>query len=281
MTGLGRSGATITYDSPTVVRKTGGSTRLKMQFNLMQYLGADVCPAVYHLQTDENDKGLWYTMEALQPFDPYLYNYQDTVEKLMNILRTKIWPKPPLHFYPEWKTEVSRHMKEKAPWMDPELVSQVFQTDPEFVQIHGDCTFANIMCRGRQFVLIDPVPCRAPVPSVREMDGARILQSLAGWERSLLPSWPEYNRDEAFKFFNYEWRDLYSAQSLAQCYWWAAYNCSRILVHDQDPVSSAWAIFWGPTFEKQARHHAASLRSGRHTDKHPNREFTSVPSYWR
>lgn len=268
MTGLGRSGATITYDSPTVVRKTGGSTRLRQQYELMKYLGPKVCPLVYDLDTESPAR--WYTMEALKPFDPYYTTLNRTIQRVLELLTGHVWVKEPSYEYKEWRSAVDLHLRDKAPWMNRDLADRLIlntEHQHEFVQVHGDCTFANLMVRKDTLLLIDPVPCRPPVPSVKEMDGARILQSIAGWEKSLLPTWPKYDTWQGFNDFHKGWSKTFGKSphsrlatvSICRCYWWAAYNCSRILVHDQDPVSSAWAIFWGPEFEKRAMHYAKNL----------------------
>ena len=47
---------------------------------------------------------------------------------------------------------------------------------------HGDPTFSNVMLRGTELVLIDPIPARAQIPPFRAVDIAKICQSLLGYE---------------------------------------------------------------------------------------------------
>ncbi len=107
--------------------------------------------------------------------------------------------------------------------------------------IHGDPTLANLMQRGHQYVLIDPLPPKVHVPSLREIDLAAMLQSAAGWETMLDPhGWPRGDFEVlAAVVLNGE-----TTQTKARAYFWAAYKCARILFHDRCPDTSAWARIW-------------------------------------
>jgi hypothetical protein len=57
-------------------------------------------------------------------------------------------------------------------------------TPPAFQECdtHGDPTFENVLARGDQLVLVDPIPADGRMPSVRALDLGKIGQSLIGYE---------------------------------------------------------------------------------------------------
>lgn len=62
--------------------------------------------------------------------------------------------------------------------------------------LHGDPTFSNTMLRGGyhyDVVLIDPIPTRPQLPSLRASDVGKVLQSAYGYE-AMRFGWPEPDR---------------------------------------------------------------------------------------
>jgi len=101
----------------------------------------------------------------------------------------------------------------------------------------------------KSLVLIDPVPPRVDAPPVIEMDVARIIQSIYGWEHALNPEkWVAIPNVEPYihRLFY-----LLPKQSRKASFYWAAYNCGRIIKNNADDLSVTWARNTLPLFLKE------------------------------
>lgn len=84
-------------------------------------------------------------------------------------------------------------------------------------------------------MIIDPVPCRLGLPSLRYVDVGKMLQSAAGWENALVPGWSKPS-DEAIDFILEQ--ELPHVQPA--CLFWAAVNCARVVVRAKRDDIKKW-----------------------------------------
>lgn len=91
-----------------------------------------------------------------------------------NILWTWFWHSTPSYAAPDWLSNLNETLGIQVPeW------AHVTQ---ERCLTHGDPTFCNVMRRqNRDIVLCDMTP-PVRVPEIQEIDQAKILQSMLGWE---------------------------------------------------------------------------------------------------
>lgn len=131
-------------------------------------LGPEVCPRVLFLGTD------FYAMEHLRPMSlspelPLAMEY---------MLSELVWSRDPIDVRGDWPTQLHETTGISAPY---------WTFEGEHCLTHGDPTLANLMARDKggemqHLVLCDPVPPGRRVPQIREIDQAKIVQSMMGWE---------------------------------------------------------------------------------------------------
>lgn len=238
---LGRSGAYFEFNTASGrVRKTHPKKSLESQANLLRKLGENICPRVYSVGDN------WYSMEMLDPLSEEWKSHPFTLaQEIYRILRKQVWGRPHIHHNPSWIEDCLQYVIER----DSELYKflERLYSRVQFCLTHGDPTFANTMQRGDDLILIDPVPCRINVPSLPEMDCARIIQSLYGWENALDPNWPKPDHPSVLV------TELFGPSELllGRAYFWAAYNCLRILDHNTDAEANNWATCHYKLFVEQ------------------------------
>lgn len=221
---LGRSGASIVDLGGSIVQKTGGVTDLSKQASLCQYLGTEVAPEILSIY-----QGRGYLMEKLYPLAPEIRDYEYLLGEIYVLLLRHVWGRTPQYWNGYWRLDLAGRLSTLNRFRLAGHLDELYSTDEVGTLIHGDCTIANLMTRANgDFVLIDPFPCRANVPSLRELDQATMMQSAAGWEHALDPDgWPQPDSERLF--------DLilagYSEERIRRIYFWAAYKCVRILSH--------------------------------------------------
>lgn len=128
-----------------------------------------------------------YRMECL---DDAGSEYEtDYVSFVMSTLDTFLWHRPTYHDTQYDEIIARRHIamiwtqydvSDKSRKIADASIEAV--ADHERCLIHGDPTWSNTMRRGGQLVLIDPLPCKAHVPSVRAIDISKVRQSMLGWD---------------------------------------------------------------------------------------------------
>lgn len=229
---IGRSGAVVEV-LDRVAYKYGGPDDLYAQAELCERLGPAVAPVILEKYKRANS----YYMEKLQP----LSNRNPLVltSRAAKLLSLHVWPQSSTYdeSYPDWRESVDEY----ASGSGLPSVRDLYQPQKTVYRlIHGDPTFANMMERkDGDLVLIDPVPARANVPSVVEMDMARIVQSLYGWEHALDPDgWAMVQNPEMIMDRIFQRTDHLRAR---RTYFWAAYNCLRIIRKNVDATSVGWA----------------------------------------
>lgn len=142
--------------------KRGESARSEGEYCLS--LGR-VAPGVLSLLTDG------YVMEYLSPVErsPRLIREAET------LLRGRVWSQELVR--EERDAQWPRLLYERVGVRSPDWVSE-----ERVCRTHGDCTVGNMLRRGEELVLADPVPPRSHVARLAEIDMGRLLQSALGWE---------------------------------------------------------------------------------------------------
>ena len=229
---LGRSGAKIEILEDRA-RKEGGFGDLRGQVDHCLQLGTVVCPQIY--QVDYLAR--WYEMERLDPASPRFLIHH--LHEAKTLLAKHVWSRPASSFVGWRKHVVDRAARHGVDLRHPMKILYPENEEPAFRMTHGDCTAANFMVRNKKdLVIIDPLPPKASVPSLPELDMADMLQSCAGWEHVLdRESWHEPHYGEASKIV------LNGADELTRmrAHFWAAYKCVRIWSHGAD-AGAFWAL---------------------------------------
>lgn len=180
MTILGFSDAKLT------VYKRGG-VDVRGQMMLCEHIGLRVCPRIYR----EHNDG--YEMELLEPA-----RYRGVVQmaEVVQKLRSEVWDRPEWLVPPAHGGPASRDWlwylilwSTNAPWIT-KAISELYDVEPVdgYGLIHGDPALSNLMLRGEQLIITDPMPrleYRREIPNRREVDMGKLVQSACGWERVL------------------------------------------------------------------------------------------------
>lgn len=103
---------------------------------------------------------------------------------------------------------------------------------------HGDPTLSNMMMRGDDMVLIDPIRTRH-VPAHWTVDMGKLLQSAIGWER-VLCDW-RYNRKQCVQNLLFGLEPI----SIKRSWFWCMVHCARIVPYAEkakNEKARAWAM---------------------------------------
>lgn len=194
------SGATVLVIGGVAVKVNGGHRLNEQAEWLMRYPSPGIVRVL----------GEWeggYAMERLTtpPTIP-------TVDDVLRLLKENVWNRPP-EVAPDWNA-VEDYAIEKAKLYWHEVVTSLTERIKSCaarsltrVRIHGDPTFENVMMRGREYVLIDPLPAVPHAPDLLAVDLGKLLQSSCGYEDVILGVDPqltftdwidEFNEDERF-----------------------------------------------------------------------------------
>lgn len=174
MLNFGFSEAKLYIGSETVLKET---PQAREQVRAMKALGPNVCPRIIKSCKD------YYVMEKLkQPSVPQLF-HENSIRIVHRLLREKVHPNPAITSNPQWKESLREFLLRYEQHAVLELLDALYRGKPSITcLIHGDPTLANIMLRGKQVILIDPVMPRGKIPSLKEVDHGKMLQSALGWE---------------------------------------------------------------------------------------------------
>lgn len=161
-----------------------GPEEVVAQGMLADYIGPKVCPYVTRFVADG------YEMEILQP---PLARDDIALKAVYDLLSHEVWPRRPWRrFYLDdrgW-LEPLRLWSMRVSWITPAL-HEIYPVEPldGYCLIHGDPALSNLMQRANhEIVVTDPMPrlpYRTEIPSRREVDLGKLLQSAMGWERML------------------------------------------------------------------------------------------------
>lgn len=201
---------------------------------LADHIGSEVCPKILRFCDDG------YEMEVLSTAP---HRGQLAMVTVFGKLVTQVWPRPP--FQPEWLGGWLKPLYDwakMAPWILPILPKLYWEEPPEsyhYSLIHGDPALSNLMLRGDHTLIItDPMPrmeYRAEIPSLKEVDMGKLIQSAMGWERML-------GCDAA----NSMWEDQEEVLRLipethqAKAMLWGAIHLARVAI--RAPKKGRWKI---------------------------------------
>jgi hypothetical protein len=229
---LGHSGAVIQAVARGVRKRAEG---ILHQAIYVMALGRGVCPEVRAWSTD----GDWYDMERLSevrvPVDST--EMLQLLDRARSLLAGAVWSQQPFYSDFGWYVRLHRWCDLNAPWLVAEL-DELYAGPParSVCRIHGDPTLANVMRRGLDLVLIDPIPPGGKVPALREVDVGKLLQSAIGWEHQLDADWPPGAQEFVDQVLRYE-----SDEMRRKSHFWLAVHCARILPYAKSPRIARWA----------------------------------------
>ena len=186
----GSSGATFTQtDFGTMCKHGIGNDRVRLQGEWLQKNSAPGLVQVWGTGLDDGDPDEdYYTMELLSSIPIELMDTRATIAATADILTRDVWSKPAAV-----KLEVEAHIARTAPLMKyvhgdtEDMLATAFHSIDWDAQVpvltHGDPIIDNLMMRGDQLVLIDPIPATTALPDLRCVDLGRLVQSAAGYEQ--------------------------------------------------------------------------------------------------
>lgn len=162
-----------------------GPEEVYAQGMLADHIGAKVCPQILRFVTDG------YEMEILVP---PITRGRDALNIVYGMLASEVWPRRPYaRFYQDhggWLKPLT-DWSMKASWITP-AIQEIYPVEPTdgYCLIHGDPALSNLMQRPNgQLVITDPMPrlpYRREIPSRKEVDLGKLVQSAMGWERILM-----------------------------------------------------------------------------------------------
>lgn len=132
--------------------------------------------------------GTWhggYAMERLDEVDRPV-----TPEDVIRMLTAYVWINTPQvmldwNAVSEYAATKSKYWVEGGEAIKKRIAYLSTRTDFMSARVHGDPTFENVMRRGDDLVLIDPIPGRSYAPDILGVDLGKILQSCCGYEAVL------------------------------------------------------------------------------------------------
>lgn len=220
----GQSGAVVRlYDESAY--KFGGPDvpRLVAQG---EWLQAHPAPGIVRV-SQVGLEGYW--MERLSPLPVSMLDLRRTAIGIIDVLRRDIWLHPPETTL-DWDGHVHyvlQRAAEHAPAYAPRLNTAQRRVDPESLVrclTHGDPTFANVLLRDGDPVLVDPIPADWRVPPLQAVDLGKIVQSLLGYE-VLRFDWPlpRYRHRRQVEMFLTASAGIAAAEASAAVYFAAAH----------------------------------------------------------
>lgn len=238
---MGLSGAEIEFHATDVTKR---AKDILGQAVHMARLGPHVGPKIYMINHDG------YAMERLTTWQPS--SRALGCENLLKILEKNVWCRPPsiqesfdVDILDDWLVRQSSELHF--------MFTQVYpDTFPKEVLTHGDPTIANGMLNSYSGLrIIDGLPASAKIPSWREVDEGKVLQSWLGWESALLRA-PKGR--------------MYSKHGVGAClkivlkkpesWFWLAVHCKRILPYTDRQDLHDWCE---KTFQKAMKICSQSL----------------------
>lgn len=185
----GSSGATFTQIDDTMCKHGIGNDRVRLQGEWLQKNAAPSLVMVYGTGLDDGDPDEdYYTMEKLNPIPIELMNTRDTIGAVAEILERDVWSKPAVV-----GLDIEAHIARTSPLMKnvdgdtEDMLATAFHSITWDLQVpcltHGDPIIDNLMMRGNDLVLIDPIPATPALPDLRCVDLGRLVQSAAGYEQ--------------------------------------------------------------------------------------------------
>lgn len=127
---------------------------------------------------------------VMERLEDYTYGTR-YVADVTRLLREFVWTHPS-NSEPDWHahlTYIMNRVETAAPGYAPRVADFFYAAKMEKrnlrrCQVHGDPTYDNMMQRGRDAILIDPLPpyAHGEMPELAAVDIGKIMQSLIGYE---------------------------------------------------------------------------------------------------
>lgn len=123
----------------------------------------------------------------MEMLEPLRVHGKVELEYVAVVLESEIWTRPT---YRDWRfgwlTHLQSWASSYAPWTRA-AIDAAYPEEPPYGYslIHGDPTLINLMRRGSQLILTDPMPrleYRREIPNRPEVDVGKLIQSAMGWE---------------------------------------------------------------------------------------------------
>lgn len=108
---------------------------------------------------------------------------------------------------------------------------------------HGDPIIDNVLMRGSELVLIDPIPATPAIPDVRASDMGRVLQSVLGYEKHrygydyMLEDPHHWIRHQLFSFMESPYHSVKGANELMAVVYFAVFHLMRSTVYVSNKVA--------------------------------------------
>lgn len=180
----GSSGAVIVSVGERLVRKVRDD-RVAAQGKYLRKLGGSHVPNVARVYHNG------YDMEMLSAPSPlFSMSAEYLVDGYLEALQNGIWGEPMVemdHAEHLRKLTTITTASDVAMEDDYDTMFAIYSdmidwSSLEMSRTHGDPTFDNLMWRGGELVIIDPIPPTLAVPDLLVVDLGKIMQSLVGFE---------------------------------------------------------------------------------------------------
>lgn len=185
----GRSGATIVYSKKRVV-KIGHQLIHQYRSCVSLY---PITPMTFgHMVVSGDEEIDMYVMERLKEPEEFTEHGDWSANALHEMFKilSPVWSRePPLSvgFDRDWLSQLEAFCAPKGFILDKLIEPLRLDTILSGAQycIHGDPTLANVLMRGDDIVICDPIMPRGKIPSDYAVDVGKMLQSAIGWENHL------------------------------------------------------------------------------------------------
>lgn len=208
------SGAKILILDDCVIKVNGGD-RIDRQAEWLESHQADGIVKIL---------GHWHGGYAMEKLDAP--GILPTPPLIISLLERYVWK--PTTWNCDWNN-VIRYAHDRSEEWWPEITGELragllrcAEANLTIVETHGDPTAENVMLRGENLVLIDPIPPEDHLPSLLALDLGKILQSWCGYESVIVGRNPNFRRDTS-------WMYKFLEQDRAAAKVFALYHIVRLL----------------------------------------------------
>lgn len=231
LTQKGWSGSEIVVQEDRVIKSGDGASR---QGRYCEHLGQLVCPRVISYVPNG------YVMERLVEPDEITDEWgKDTLTTVRQILEAEVWDvsSSAVQQQTSWRLMLRDWLQRMLPDSEEQL-DKLYPEEHKDVLgfVHGDPTLANCLLRpgDLEIVICDPIRSTGKIPSIPEIDVAKMLQSVVGWEH-IACGWPLLSLWGAVQpvTYGFEHRRLQ---------FWLMVHLLRIVPYvGSDPIVKKWA----------------------------------------
>jgi hypothetical protein len=181
----GSSGAVVATYNDHVTKVDTATERTRLQGEWLMKHQSVIFPAVLELLPGG------YAMERLSSAPIWALDHMELLHYMLDGLAKRVWSHEPVVRYDVDTTLrrvrqiADRYVLDDAYDILSEVATELDWDDLAACLTHGDATFDNVMFRGEQLVMIDPIPATLTVgvPDLWSADMGHILRSVIGFER--------------------------------------------------------------------------------------------------